>query len=185
MKAARTFLWSFNLRRNRKSRNEINCLEAEFRQRKNINEGCERKVLLLVSRQWQMPERRTKKINCDKNQSHLRKWEKIMRAKGKCDHKLLSWDTKCFDSSWSGVLFQSIAHERIHPIVAFWRRWRSRIAARWSGARTAHWCCEGAWPHTDDLLRLRIASQRFVIAQVNVVQMTNLPALTTEVATRK
>ena len=82
-------------------------------------------------------------------------------------------------------LLQTVTNQWIQSITTRWWRWWSGMTARWSWTWAAkrwwkRWECVG--PDADNLLCLWVSCQRFVVAQVNVIQVTNLPALTTKVA---
>lgn len=113
----------------------------------------------------------------------------------KCDHNWFCFVLRgrkdfcgvffSFHPPKSRRLLQAVVHRRVQATAAsWWWRWPGIAPWRsWASAGVAIRRLKEAWSNTDDLLSLGIACQRFVIAQVNVVHVTNLPALTTEVAT--
>lgn len=85
---------------------------------------------------------------------------------------------------WKQRLLHVVADQRV-VALSCWRRWWSWIAARRSRERASERRWELVRSDADDLLRFRVARKRLVVAQVNVVHVANLPALTAEVATKR
>lgn len=81
------------------------------------------------------------------------------------------------------ALLRAVGHEWIQSTVACrWHGWSWITSGRSRAGTTKRWRRTVVRPDANNLLGFRVARQWLVVAQVNVIQVSYLPALTTKVS---